>query len=111
MLFIFILNIYLYFIYIKCILYIIFYFVSATLFYIVKGRDRSKFGTPLRNHIIRTLLNGMEMHVNDDTMLRNGYLTLTQFQMPNDVVGIYNKYFFNEIIEIHYFSYLSMNVL
>jgi len=45
---------------------------SATLFYIVKGRDRSKFGTLLRNHIIRTLLNGMEMHLTDDTMLRNG---------------------------------------
>ncbi|KAM7358092.1 protein zer-1 homolog isoform 2-T2 [Cochliomyia hominivorax] len=64
---------------------------SATLFYIVKGRDRSKFGTPLRNHIIRTLLNGMEMHVNDDTMLRNGYLTLTQFQMPNDVLFEYER--------------------
>ncbi|TMW51865.1 hypothetical protein DOY81_003061 [Sarcophaga bullata] len=64
---------------------------SATLFYIVKGRDRTKFGTPLRNHIIRTLLNGMEMHVNDDTMLRNGYLTLTQFQMPNDVLFEYER--------------------
>ncbi|XP_037806881.1 protein zer-1 homolog isoform X1 [Lucilia sericata] len=64
---------------------------SATLFYIVKGRDRSKFGTPLRNHIIRTLLNGMEMHVNDDTMLRNGYLTLTQFQMPTDVLFEYER--------------------
>ncbi|XP_073836119.1 protein zer-1 homolog isoform X2 [Musca autumnalis] len=64
---------------------------SATLFYIVKGRDRSKFGTPLRNHIIRTLLNGMEVHLNDDTMLRNGYLTLTQFQMPNDVLFEYER--------------------
>ncbi|XP_036337281.1 protein zer-1 homolog isoform X2 [Rhagoletis pomonella] len=64
---------------------------SATLFYIVKGRDRSKFGTPLRNHIIRTLLNGMETHLTDDTMLRNGYLTLTQFQMPNDVLFEYER--------------------
>ncbi|XP_059218203.1 protein zer-1 homolog isoform X1 [Stomoxys calcitrans] len=64
---------------------------SATLFYIVKGRDRSKFGTTLRNHIIRTLLNGMEVHLNDDTMLRNGYLTLTQFQMPNDVLFEYER--------------------
>lgn len=69
------------------ILYIQFFCCSATLFYIVKGRDRSKFGTPLRHHIIRTLLNGMETHLTDDTMLRNGYLTLTQFQMPNDVVS------------------------
>ncbi|XP_067645920.1 protein zer-1 homolog isoform X1 [Eurosta solidaginis] len=64
---------------------------SATLFYIVKGSDRSKFGTPLRNHIIRTLLNGMETHITDDTMLRNGYLTLTQFQMPNDVLFEYER--------------------
>ncbi|XP_028896029.1 protein zer-1 homolog [Zeugodacus cucurbitae] len=64
---------------------------SATLFYIVKGRDRSKFGTPLRHHIIRTLLNGMETHLTDDTMLRNGYLTLTQFQMPNDVLFVYER--------------------
>ncbi|XP_017098328.1 protein zer-1 homolog isoform X1 [Drosophila bipectinata] len=64
---------------------------SATLFYIVKGRDRSKFGTLLRNHIIRTLLNGMEMHLSDDTMLRNGYLTLTQFHMPIDVLFEYER--------------------
>ncbi|XP_037933697.1 protein zer-1 homolog isoform X2 [Teleopsis dalmanni] len=64
---------------------------SATLFYIVKGRDRSKFGTPLRNHIISTLLNGMETHIGDDTMLRNGYLTLTQFQMPSDVLFEYER--------------------
>ncbi|KAH8315863.1 hypothetical protein KR067_012504 [Drosophila pandora] len=64
---------------------------SATLFYIVKGRERSKFGTLLRNHIIRTLLNGMEMHLSDDTMLRNGYLTLTQFHMPIDVLFEYER--------------------
>ncbi|XP_032573716.1 protein zer-1 homolog isoform X2 [Drosophila sechellia] len=64
---------------------------SATLFYIVKGRDRSKFGALLRNHIIRTLLNGMEMHITDDTMLRNGYLTLTQFHMPVDVLFEYER--------------------
>ncbi|XP_034659431.1 protein zer-1 homolog isoform X2 [Drosophila subobscura] len=64
---------------------------SATLFYIVKGRERSKFGTLLRNHIIRTLLNGMEMHLTDDTMLRNGYLTLTQFHMPADVLFEYER--------------------
>ncbi|XP_017138242.1 protein zer-1 homolog isoform X2 [Drosophila miranda] len=64
---------------------------SATLFYIVKGRERSKFGTLLRNHIIRTLLNGMEMHHTDDTMLRNGYLTLTQFHMPADVLFEYER--------------------
>lgn len=68
------------------------------MFYIVKGHDRTKFGTLLRNHIIRTLLNGMQTHIADETMLRNGYLTLTQFQMPSDVVSIKFEIFFDYII-------------
>ncbi|KAJ6641721.1 Protein zer-1 like [Pseudolycoriella hygida] len=64
---------------------------SATLFYIVKGRDKSKFGTPLKNHIIRTLLNGMSQHQSDDTMMRNGCLTLCQFSIPNDVLFEYER--------------------
>ncbi|KAL5290316.1 ZER1.2 family protein [Megaselia abdita] len=64
---------------------------SATLFYIVKGREKSKFGTTLKNHIITTLLNGMAVHITDDTMLRNGYLTLTQFSMPADVLFEYER--------------------
>ncbi|CAD7081850.1 unnamed protein product [Hermetia illucens] len=64
---------------------------SATLFYIVKGRHKARFGTPLKNHIITTLLNGMQMHITDDTMLRNGYLTLCQFSMPGDVLFEYER--------------------
>uniref|UniRef100_A0A1L8DLQ4 Protein zer-1 homolog n=1 Tax=Nyssomyia neivai TaxID=330878 RepID=A0A1L8DLQ4_9DIPT len=64
---------------------------SATLFYIVKGRDKSKLGTPLKNHIIRTLLNGMSAHLSDDTMMRNGCLTLCQFTIPNDVLFEYER--------------------
>lgn len=60
---------------------------SATLFYIVKGRDKTKFGIPLKNHIIRTILNGMSTHLTDDTMMRNGCLTLCQFTIPGDVVS------------------------
>lgn len=64
---------------------------SATLFYIVKGRDKNKFGTPLKNHIIRTLLNGMTTHLSDDTMMRNGCLTLCQFSIPGDVLFEYER--------------------
>uniref|UniRef100_A0A182NIL8 Protein zer-1 homolog n=1 Tax=Anopheles dirus TaxID=7168 RepID=A0A182NIL8_9DIPT len=60
---------------------------SATLFYIVKGREKMKFGVPLKNHIIHTLLNGMSTHLTDDTMMRNGCLTLCQFNIPLDVVS------------------------
>lgn len=59
---------------------------SATLFYIVKSKDKVKFGSILKNHIIRTLLNGMSAHLTDDTMMRNGCLTLCQFSIPTDVV-------------------------
>jgi Zyg-11 protein homolog len=61
---------------------------SATLFYIVKSKEKVKFGSILKNHIIRTLLNGMSAHLSDDTMMRNGCLTLCQFSIPADVVSI-----------------------
>lgn len=40
---------------------------SATLFYIVKSKEKVKFGSILKNHIIRTLLNGMSAHLSDDS--------------------------------------------
>jgi Zyg-11 protein homolog len=60
---------------------------SATLFYIVKSKEKVVLGSILKNHIIRTLLNGMSAHLNDDTMMRNGCLTLCQFTIPGDVVS------------------------
>ena len=64
------------------------FFFSATLFYIVKSKEKFKFGSILKNHIIRTLLNGMSSHLSDDTMMRNGCLTLCQFSIPGDVVSV-----------------------
>jgi Zyg-11 protein homolog len=60
---------------------------SATLFYIVKSKEKVRLGSILKNHIIRTLLNGMSAHLTDDTMMRNGCLTLCQFTIPADVVS------------------------
>lgn len=42
----------------------------------------------IKRSIISTLLNGMNAHKNDDTMMRNGCLTLCQFKIPQDVVSI-----------------------
>lgn len=86
---------------------------SATLFYIVKSKDKVKFGSILKNHIIRTLLNGMSAHLSDDTMMRNGCLTLCQFSIPSDVVSfllllLLLLYKFN--FSIINFSFLNMNV-
>lgn len=45
----------------------------------------------MKNHIIRTLLNGMSEWLKDDTMMRNGCLTLCQFSIPYDVVSEFNS--------------------
>lgn len=58
---------------------------SATLFYIVKGTEE-ELQRHVRKKIISTLLNGMSVHKNDETMMRNGCLTLCQFKIPVDVV-------------------------
>lgn len=59
---------------------------SATLFYIVKGKDKHSFAMRMKRKIICTLLNGMSTHRDDDTMMRNGCLTLCQFKIPQDVL-------------------------
>jgi Zyg-11 protein homolog len=40
---------------------------SATLFYIVKNKEKVHFGATLKSHIVRTLLNGMSAHLTDDS--------------------------------------------
>lgn len=62
---------------------------SATLFYIVKGTGPELHDdVRVKRKIITTLLNGMSVHKNDDTMMRNGCLTLCQFRIPQDVVSL-----------------------
>ncbi|KAG8230818.1 hypothetical protein J437_LFUL010598, partial [Ladona fulva] len=64
---------------------------SATLFYIVKGKDKHSFSMRMKRKIICTLLNGMSIHRDDDTMMRNGCLTLCQFRIPQDVLFAYER--------------------
>ncbi|XP_071445512.1 protein zer-1 homolog [Hetaerina americana] len=64
---------------------------SATLFYIVKGKDKHSFAMRMKRKIICTLLNGMSTHRDDDTMMRNGCLTLCQFKIPQDVLFDYER--------------------
>ncbi|XP_014244618.1 protein zer-1 homolog [Cimex lectularius] len=64
---------------------------SATLFYIVKSKDTRPTSCRTKQAIITTLLNGMNTHRNDDTMLRNGCLTLCQFKIPSDVLFEYKR--------------------
>ncbi|KAG5869508.1 hypothetical protein JTB14_008059 [Gonioctena quinquepunctata] len=65
---------------------------SATLFYIVKGTGRELHDdVKVKRKIITTLLNGMSVHRRDDTMMRNGCLTLCQFKIPVDVLFDYER--------------------
>ncbi len=37
----------------------------------------------------------MKLHIHDETMLRNGCLTLCQFRIPQDIVSIGHQYYEN----------------
>ncbi|XP_043277566.1 protein zer-1 homolog [Venturia canescens] len=62
---------------------------SATLFYIVKMKEKCGLPVPLRRKIIGTLLAGMNAHKDEETMMRNGCLALCQFHIPQDVMWNY----------------------
>ena len=65
---------------------------SASLYYVVKSeRLRKDWNVKVKRKIVRTLLNGMLAHKEDPTMMRNGCLTLCQFQIPGDVLFDYER--------------------
>ncbi|CAH1786643.1 unnamed protein product [Owenia fusiformis] len=64
---------------------------SASLFYIVKGKERSMLNVATRRDIITTILAGMESHMDEATMMRNGCLTLCHFKIPQDVIYEYPR--------------------
>lgn len=64
---------------------------SASLFYIVKNKETPPLGRRTKRKIITALLNGMNEHRDDDTMMRNGCLTLCQFRIPQDVLFEYER--------------------
>lgn len=63
---------------------------SATLFYIVKGK-KNTIAIHVKRKIITALLTGMEFHSGDETMMRNGCLSLCQFKIPSDVIFEYER--------------------
>ncbi|XP_076231127.1 protein zer-1 homolog [Calliopsis andreniformis] len=62
---------------------------SAILFYIVKMKEKGELEPRLKERIIRTLLTGMSIYKDEDTMMRNGCLTLCQFRIPQDMMSNY----------------------
>lgn len=66
---------------------------SATLFYIVKSTGIELHDdVRVKRKIITTLLNGMSIYKDDDTMMKNGCLTLCQFKIPTDVVSTFQLF-------------------
>ncbi|XP_018366887.1 PREDICTED: protein zer-1 homolog [Trachymyrmex cornetzi] len=62
---------------------------SATLFYIVKMKEKGELVARMKKRIIGTLLAGMSTHRDEETMMRNGCLALCQFRIPHDVMSNY----------------------
>lgn len=56
-------------------------------------RERSLLNVRIKQKTISVLLKAMDMHCDDPTMMRNGCLTLCQFKIPQDVVGLFKAVF------------------
>jgi len=62
---------------------------SASLYYVAKSEALKRdLNLRMKRKILRTLLNGMLAHRDDPTMMRNGCLTLCQFQIPQAVLSL-----------------------
>lgn len=65
---------------------------SASLYYVAKSETvKRDLNLRVKRKILSTLLNGMLTHRADPTMMRNGCLTLCQFQIPQDVLFDYER--------------------
>lgn len=64
---------------------------SASLFYIAKSEEKNSLSVRARQKMITVLLDAMETHIDDSTMMRNGCLTLCQFKIPQHVLFEYRR--------------------
>ncbi|VVD02799.1 unnamed protein product [Leptidea sinapis] len=64
---------------------------NAALYYIVRHIEKTNVGLHLKRRIIKVIMDGMEAHEQDSPVLRNGFLTLTQFKFPKDVLHEYER--------------------
>lgn len=60
---------------------------AASLYYVVRSDIRGAINIKVKRKILSTLLNAMYAHKHDTVLVRNGCLTLCQFQLPQDVVS------------------------
>lgn len=61
---------------------------SASLFYIAKSEDKRSLSVRARQKMVEVLIDAMEAHLNNATMMRNVCLNLWQFRIPQDMGSI-----------------------
>ncbi|KAL0279693.1 UNVERIFIED_CONTAM: hypothetical protein PYX00_001192 [Menopon gallinae] len=65
---------------------------SASLYYLAQMKAKKPpFEFKMKHHMIRTIVNGMMVFKDDETMMRNGCFTLCQFNIPDDVMFDYDR--------------------
>ncbi|KAK3607228.1 hypothetical protein CHS0354_031725 [Potamilus streckersoni] len=64
---------------------------SASLFYIAKGPHKESITSQQKKRMIDCLLDAMERHNTETTMMRNGCLTLCHAEIPKDVMYCYDR--------------------
>lgn len=69
------------------------FFRSASLFYIAKDEENSKLNFFAKRKIITVLLDAMDLHAADSTMMRNSCLTICQFRIPQDIDSVSFNFF------------------
>ncbi|XP_078051692.1 protein zer-1 homolog isoform X2 [Augochlora pura] len=62
---------------------------SAPLFYVVKMKEKDEIEPKLKERIVRIVLAGMSNYEDEETVMCNGCLTLSQFRIPQDVMSNY----------------------
>lgn len=72
-------------------------------------KEKGDLVVGVRKRIISTLLTGMSLHRDEETMMRNGCLALCQFRIPQDVVSTFCFFFFLFCC-IHVFFHLVLHV-
>uniref|UniRef100_A0A0K2TYN5 Protein zer-1 homolog n=1 Tax=Lepeophtheirus salmonis TaxID=72036 RepID=A0A0K2TYN5_LEPSM len=64
---------------------------SASLYYVLTSPINTLINVKMKRKIIVTLLNAMFNHKKDSVMMRNGCITLCQFDIPKDVLFDYER--------------------
>jgi len=66
-------------------------YASAILYYILQHLTQRKFNVAVKKKMMGVLLDTMVQHKNDTILMRNGCMVLWQFQVPQDLLCLYER--------------------